>query len=190
VFCGSGAPRNVGTPVLAGEQNHISIAIGGLHLQTPAALKYRWLVVAFALLAASAFAVSVQVGPWWTISTVEIGPVGSHSPFGGNGSLTWAGGSARWERFGIATWAGSLIAMLVLIVVAGGVAARRVPRLAAQTALVAIATAGLAAAGFIAARPDNDMPFAVARGIYVFVAAVVVGLGVVARVLLARPRAA
>ena len=150
-------------------------------------MKYRWFIVALALLSASAFALSVQAGRWWTIGEVEIGPVGSHSPFGGAGSLSWAGGSARWERFGVATWAGSLIAMLVMIVVAGAVAARRVPRLAAQTAMVAMATAGLAAIGFLAARPDNGLPFAVSRGIYLFVIAAVAGVLVVVPVLRARP---
>ena len=42
-----------------------------------------------------------------------------------------------------------LIAMLVLVVVAGAVAAHRVPHLAAKTALVAIITATLAALGFL-----------------------------------------
>jgi hypothetical protein len=139
------------------------------------ALKDRWLVVALALVAASAFALSVQAGRWWSIGDVEIGPFGSRSPFGGTGSLSWAGGSARWERFGVATGAGGLIAMLVLVVVAGAVAAHRVPRLAARTALVAIATATLAAIGFIAARPDNGLPFATGRGAILFAVAVVVG---------------
>src|SRR5262245_4079513 len=116
------------------------------------ALKNRWSIVALALLAASAFALSVQAGRWWVIGDgeVEIGPFGAHSSFGGAGGFSWAGGSARWERFGVATGAGGLIAMLVLVVVAGAIAAHRVPRLAAQTALVAIATATLAAIGFLA----------------------------------------
>lgn len=139
-------------------------------------MKHRWFVIALALAAASAFALSVQAGRWWSIGEVEIGPFGSRSPFGGAGSLSWAGGSARWERFGVATWAGGLIAMFVLVVLAGAVAANRVPRLAAKTALVAIATAGLAAIAFIAARPDNGLPFAIGRGMVLFAAAVVAGV--------------
>ena len=65
--------------------------------------------------------------------------------------------------------------MFVLVVLAGAVAANRVPRLAAKTALVAIATAGLAAIGFIAARPDNGLPFAIGRGMLLFAAAVIAG---------------
>jgi hypothetical protein len=136
--------------------------------------RHRWIVVALALAAASAFAVSVQAGRWWTIGDVELGPFGTHSAFGGAGDLAWTGGSARWQRFGVATGAGGLIAMLMLIVLAGAVAARRVPRLAARTALVAIATASLAAIGFVATRSD-ELPLALARGAGLFVAAVVLG---------------
>jgi hypothetical protein len=138
-------------------------------------LKHRWLVVALALAAASAFALSVQAGRWWSIGDIEIGPFGSRSPFGGSGALSWAGGSARWERFGVATGAGGLIAMFVLVVLAGAVAANRVPRLAAKTAVVAIVTAGLAAIGFVATRPDNGLPFALGRGVVLFTAAVAIG---------------
>jgi hypothetical protein len=151
-------------------------------------LKYRWFVVALALAAASAFALSVQAGRWWSIGEVELGPSGSRSPFGGPGELSWAGGSARWERFGVATWAGGLMAMFVLVVLAGAVAANRVPRLAARTALVAIATAGLAAIAFVAARPDNGLPFAIGRGVILFAVAVVAGVIAAASVLRALPR--
>ena len=146
----------------------------------------RWPVVTLALLAASAFALSVQAGRWWTIGDVEIGPFGSLSPFGGPGGLSWVGGTARWERFGIATGAAGLIAMLVLVVVAGAVAAHRVPRLGARTALVAVATASLAAIGFVATRPDNGMPFELGRGVILFALAVVLGAAAAMRVLRAR----
>jgi hypothetical protein len=152
------------------------------------ALKYRWSVVAIALVAASAFALSVQAGRWWTIGDVELGPSGSRSPFGGLSDLSWTGGSVRWARFGVATWAAGLIAMLVLVVLAGAVAANRVPRLAARTSLVAIATATLAAIAFVVARPDNGMPFALGRGAALFVVAVVAGVIAAARVLRAPPR--
>jgi hypothetical protein len=151
------------------------------------ALKHRWFVVALALTAASAFALSVQAGRWWSIGEVEIGPSGSRSPFGGAGALSWAG-SARWERFGVATWAGGLVAMLVLVVLAGAVAANRVPRLAAKTALVAITTAGLAAIAFVATRPDNGLPFAMGRGMVLFAVALAAGVIGGVSVLRARPR--
>ena len=167
---------------------HFVVAIGGVGLQTPPTLKHRWLIVALALAAASAFAVSVQAGRWWSIANVEIGPFGSRSPFRGAGALSWAGGSARWERFGVATWAGALIAMFVLVVVAGAVAANRVPKLAAKTALVAIATAVATAIGFVASRPENGLPFAIGRGMPLFGAAVLVGLVVAVAVLRARLR--
>ena len=133
----------------------------------------RWLVVACALISASAFALSVQAGRWWTISDVEVGPFGSRSPFSGQGDLAWTGGSVQWLRFGKATWAAGLIAMFVLIVIAGATAARRVPRLAAKTALVATGTATLAAIGFVATVPSNGMPFAIDRGVPLFAVAIV-----------------
>jgi hypothetical protein len=138
--------------------------------------KRRWLVVAEALVAASAFALSVQGGRWWTIGDVEVGPLGSKSPFGGLGRLSWAGSSARWERFGAATWGAGMIAMFVLIVVAAAVAAKRRPRLAARTALVAIATAALASAGFLGTRPLNGLPFELGRGVALFGAGMVFGV--------------
>jgi hypothetical protein len=147
------------------------------------ALKPRWPVVALALVAASAFALSVQAGRWWVIGDVEIGPFGSLSPFGGPGKLSWAGGDARWERFGVATGTGGLIAMVVLVVVAGAVAAHRVPHLAAKTALVAITTATLAAFGFVATRPDNGLPFELGRGTALFAVAVAIGGFAAVRVL-------
>jgi hypothetical protein len=147
-------------------------------------LKHRWTLVALALAAASAFALSVQAGRWWSIGEVEIGPFGSRSPFGGTGNLGWVGGSARWERFGVATGAAGLIAMFVLIVLAGGLAANRVPRLAAKTALVAIATATAVAIGFVMARPDSGLPLALGRGVAWFTGAV--ALGVVSAVAVVR----
>jgi len=139
-------------------------------------LKPRWPVVTLSLLAASAFALSVQAGRWWVIGEVELGPFGTRSPFAGPGALSWAGGSARWERFGMATWGAGLIAMFVLVIVAGSAAARRVPRLAARTALVAIATATVVGAAFVLTRPDNGLPFSVARGLPLFAVGVVAGV--------------
>jgi hypothetical protein len=150
-------------------------------------LKHRWLLVAVALASASGFALSVQGGRWWSIGDVAIGPLGARSPFGGLGGFTWAGGSARWERFGTATATAGLIAMFVLIVVAGALAANRVPRLAAKTAVVAIATAALAGTAFLVARPDNGLPFALDRGAALFIGAVIVGAVAAAGVLRARP---
>jgi hypothetical protein len=93
------------------------------------------------------------------------------------GGLSWAGGSARWERFGAATWAAGLIAMFLLIVVGAAAAANRTPRLAARTALVAIATAALAAAGFVATRPEGGLPFELGRGVALFGVAVIAAVG-------------
>ncbi len=155
-------------------------------------MKSRWIIVAIALVAASAFAVSVWAGRWWSIGDVEIGPFGSKQCFGGDcrpTSLTWVGGSERWMRMGMATWAGGLISMLVLMIVAAAVAAKRVPRLAARTALVAIGTAMITGIAFIAQYPGVDGA-SVDRGLWLFACAVVLGAVAAISVLRARIPAA
>ncbi len=138
----------------------------------------RWLIIVLALTAATAFALSVWAGRWWSIGDVEIGPFGSKQCFGGDcrpTNLGWVGGSERWMRMGMATWAGGLIAMFVLMIVAGAVAAKRRPVLAARTALVAIGTVVIAGGLFIAQYPGVDGS-SVDRGLWLFIAAVVLGL--------------
>src|SRR5262249_51429170 len=134
------------------------------------------------------FALSVQAGRGGSIGDVDIGPLGARSPFGGAGDLSWAGGGARWERFGVATGAAGLIAMFVLVVVAGAGAGHRVPRLAARAALVAVATALVAASGFVAMRPDNGLPFELGRGVVLFGIGVVLGVAAAIQVLRASAR--
>lgn len=140
-------------------------------------MQRRWIIVLLALAAATAFAISVQTGRWWSVGDVEIGPFGSKHCFDGDcrpAGLTWVGGTSRWARTGMGTWAGGLLSALVLAVMAAAVAARRVPKLAAKTALVSIGTTLLAGAWFIAQYPD--VPGASAdRGIVAFVIAIVLG---------------
>ena len=155
-------------------------------------MKSRWIIVVLALVAASAFAISVWAGRWWSIGDVEIGPFGSKQCFGGDcrpTSLTWVGGSERWMRMGMATWAGGLISMFVLMIVAAAVASNRIPRLAARTALVAIATAVVTGIAFIALYPGVDGA-SVDRGLFLFAGAVVLGAAAAIAVLRARLPAA
>lgn len=140
-------------------------------------MKSRWPTVAIAVLAAAAFAISVWAGRWWSIEGVEIGPFGSKQCFGGDcrpTSLSWIGGSERWMRTGMATWAGGLIAMLVLLVTAAGVAAKRIPRLAARTALVAIATVTITGVLFVMQYPGVDGA-TVDRGLWLWLTGIVLG---------------
>jgi hypothetical protein len=141
-------------------------------------VKSRWPIVALALLAATAFAISVWAGRWWSIGDVEIGPFGSKQCFGGGEcrptSLTWIGGSERWMRMGMATWAGGLISMLVLVIMAAGVAAKRIPRLAARTALVAIATVTITGVLFVMQFPGVDGA-TVDRGLWLWLGGIIVG---------------
>src|SRR5688572_12420994 len=91
----------------------------------------RWPVVALALLGAFSFALAVQ-SAWWTAGEVAIGPFGARHCFGGEcreSGLAWIGGSELWMRSAVATRAAGYIAMFVLLAFAGGIAAKREPRL-------------------------------------------------------------
>src|SRR4051794_12114909 len=94
----------------------------------------RWITVGLALLAATAFAFSVQTA-WWSLAEVTIGPFGSRHCFGGECTSTgfaWMGEHDLFMRSAVATRAGGYIAMFVYVIVAGAVAARRVPTLVAR----------------------------------------------------------
>lgn len=148
-------------------------------LQNARLVKSRWIVVGLAVLAATAFVLSVQGGRWWAVGdAVEIGPFGAKQCFSGEcrtAGLGWLGGTERFLRTGKGAWAGGLIAGFVLLVLAAGVAAKRVPKLAAKTALVAIATTVAASVLFIAQFPGVDGA-EVDRGIWLFVGATVAGI--------------
>jgi hypothetical protein len=120
------------------------------------AVRARWFIVGIAVVAAAAFAISVQAGRWWSVEGFEIGPTGSYRCFGGeckSTGLGWIGGSERWMRTGTGVWTAGMLSMLSLLVVAGAVAARRVPRLAAKVALVSMATAAVTGALFVSQFP-------------------------------------
>jgi hypothetical protein len=139
----------------------------------------RWLVIALALAAACAFLFSVQIGRWWVIGDSEIGPHGMRHCFGEGdcklGSITLLGGGDRWMRLGMATWAAGLVASFMLVVVAARLAAKRVPKLAAKSVLVAIAVAILTGGFFVANFPDVDGA-SLSRGALFFVIAIVLAL--------------
>jgi hypothetical protein len=126
------------------------------------AVRARWIIVGIAIAAAAVFALSVQAGRWWLmpdLEGLEIGPLGSRHCFGGEckaaglGWLRRSGGIERWIRTGTGVWAAGLLSMLVLLGVAGAVAAKRVPRLAAKMALVSIGTAAVTGTLFVIQFP-------------------------------------
>jgi hypothetical protein len=153
-------------------------------------MKGRWIVIALALLAACAFAFSVQLGRWWVIGDVEIGPYGSRHCFGVGAckisDLDWVGGGDRWMRLGMATWAGGLVATFMLVVMSARLAANKVPKLVAKSVLVAIATASLAGTVFVAQFPGIDGA-GLARGAWLFVLGVVLALVAAISVLRSNP---
>jgi hypothetical protein len=153
----------------------------------------RFVVVGLVLIAAVAFALSVQGGRWWSIDGgFEIGPHGSRQCFGGEckpAGLGWVAGSERWMRLGVATWAGGLFSMLLLVVLAGTVAGKRIPRLLAKTTLVAIATATVAGTWFYLSYPGVNGA-SVDRGAWLFPIAVLCGAAGAFAVVRARPTTA
>jgi hypothetical protein len=137
----------------------------------------RWITISLALLGAGGFAIAVEGGQWWTVAGVPIGPFGSVNCFDGEchaTSLEWVGGNSLWLRSATATTAAGLIAMVLLIAMAGTVAARRVPRQLAKLVLVAIATAVACAAWFVTHLPELPGT-SIDRGLLTFAIAVVVG---------------
>jgi len=158
-------------------------------------VRARWLIVVIAVAAAGAFALSVQAGRWWSVAGFdagfEIGPVGSYRCFSGDCrsvGLGWLGGTERWMRTGTGVWAAGFLSMILLLVVAGAVAARRAPRLVAKTALVSIGTAAVTGALFAAQFPGVQGA-EVDRGLPLFGAAIVLGAAACVAALRARPAA-
>ena len=150
----------------------------------------RWPTISLALLAGTAFALSVQGGRWWVIDTAEIGPFGMRVCTLGtctSGSLANVGGDPTWMRFGIATWAAGLLVALAVLVLAARVAAKKLPRLVAKLTLSATLTAALAGVGFLLKFPDDRMPAAeLARGVVLFAIAIPLAAAAAITVLRAR----
>lgn len=137
----------------------------------------RWVTILCALGAAAALAIAVQGSPWWRIGDeVGIGTVSTRHCFGEGAcqqaGLGWTGGSTTWIRAGAATYAAGLVTALVLVALAGSLAARSTGRLPAASAGVATVTAAVVSAVFIATRP-------MVPGTEVSRGAVLFGLGLV-----------
>ena len=145
----------------------------------------RILALVLALAGATAFAIAVQAA-WWSAGEVSIGPFGARHCFGGEcreTGLSWIGGSEMWMRSGVAARAGGYIAMFVLIIVAGALAAKRIPRLMAKASLVAILTATVSAGYFLFAFPGVNTA-TIGPGIVLF--AIAIGLGVASAIVTLR----
>jgi len=136
----------------------------------------RWITVGLALVAATSFALAVQTA-WWSVAEVAIGPFGARHCFGGEcreAGLTWIGGSELWMRSAVATRAAGYIAMFVLLMFGGAIAAGREPKLVARGSLAAIVTAIAAGAYFFVGYPGVGGA-SVAAGFLFYVGAIVAG---------------
>ncbi|HEX5063745.1 MAG TPA: hypothetical protein VFV99_30410 [Kofleriaceae bacterium] len=140
----------------------------------------RWFTVGLALAAATSFAIAVQTA-WWGIAEVAIGPFGSRHCFGGEcreAGLAWTGGSELWMRSAVATRAAGYIAMFVLIMFAGAIAAKREPKIVARGCLAAIVTAIATGAYFYVGYPGVGGA-SVAAGFLFYVGAIVAGVAAI-----------
>ena len=150
-------------------------------MRAPMPTRTRWIVALLAIAAASAFALAVQGGHWWSIGEVTIGPFGSHHCFGGScrtTGLAWIGASDLWMRVAIGTGAAGLLAAALLVMLGGAVAAGRVPKLLAWTGGVAILTASVVGAFFLAGFHGVGGAHATpGRGVALFFGAIPLGLG-------------
>jgi hypothetical protein len=126
---------------------------------------------------------------WWKVGEVAIGPFGSRHCFGGEcreTGLSWIGGSELWMRTAIATRAAGHIAMFVLLMSAGAIAAKREPKLVARGALASIVTAAAGGAYFAAVFPSVNGA-SVAAGVFEFAIGIVLGVAAVVMFLRRRP---
>jgi hypothetical protein len=144
--------------------------------------------IALSLVAAACFSLAVVGGHWWQIGEVGVGPVSTQRCFDGTceaGSLAWAEGTEMWERAGTATWAAGMVASLVLVALAGALAAGRAGRVGAGVVLVATMTAIVAGGVFVTQRP-NVAGIEVARGTWFFALGIVWAIGAAVSTLRAR----
>lgn len=151
--------------------------VGTKDAPTKVRSRSRILALVLALAGATAFALAVQ-SAWWSAGEVAIGPFGARHCFGGEcreTGLSWIGGSELWMRSGVAARAGGYISMFVLIIVAGALAAKRIPRLMSKASLVAILTATASGGYFLVGFPGVNSS-TIGAGIVLFGAAI--GFGV------------
>lgn len=148
-------------------------------------MKSRWLAIGLSLVGAAALALS-SIEAWWTTGEAAIGPFGTHVCLGSDckaRGLSWLGGTDLWMRSGVATRAAAIIATALLVLLAGALAAKRVPKLVARTTMVALSAAVVVGAYFFAKfpSPGGDR---MATGPGLFAAGIV--LGAIAAILVYR----
>jgi len=139
-------------------------------------MKSRWIALGFALAGAAALALS-SIEAWWTAGEAAIGPFGTHHCFGGDcqsTGLSWIGGTDIWMRSAVATRAAAIIASALLVLLAGALAAKRVPRLIARTTMVALSAGVVTGAYFVVKFPPLGDAH-VGPGMFLYGAGIVTG---------------
>jgi hypothetical protein len=134
----------------------------------------KWLHIGLTLVAATAFAIAVQAGVWWSVGDVTIGPFG----FGGDSrgqTLARITEHDLWLRSAIATGVAGALASFLLIVVAGALAANRTPRLLVRMTLSSIVTAAACGTYFVAKFPGVEGAH-LDRGALLFLVGIIAGI--------------
>jgi hypothetical protein len=154
------------------------------------AMRTRFIALGLALVGAASFALS-SIEAWWRVGETLIGPFGTHHCFSGDcqsTGLSWIGGGDLWMRSAVATRAAAIIASMLLVIVAGALAARRTPRLVARTTLIAITAAIATGAYFVARFPSlGGESLGAGPGLFLYGAGVATGLSAAVLVLRLQP---
>jgi len=141
-------------------------------------VRARWGTLVMLLLAACGFAIAVRALAWWHVGPAQIGPIEFRSCFENDckvSRLTLLTGASFWIRTGYITYGAGLIATMVAVMCAAGIAAKRVPVLLGKMMLVAVITAVVPATMFITQVPKLAQ-MSLGIGVPVFFASVVLGI--------------
>jgi hypothetical protein len=135
-------------------------------------MRSRFIPLALALCAATAFAFALHTA-WWITGDIEVGPFGARTCIDGRCSGTFVG-IGPWLRAAIPARVAGYVVLAVLVFVAGALAARRIPRLMARTLLVALATA-LATGAYFAFGTEHIGAPHLGVGMFCFAGGIVLG---------------
>jgi len=125
------------------------------------------------------------------VGDITIGPISSYRCFSGDCAVVgvdWVGAGDGWARAGLATYVAGLVAAGMLVIGSALLASKRVVKVVAKSGLVAVATALVSGAIFVAKFPDLP-DVSIARGAWCYAAGLAIAIGVHVAVLRAKPPA-
>jgi hypothetical protein len=149
----------------------------------------RWMIIVIGILSACCLALSVWAGMWWSVGETGIGPLGTTMCTDAGCAtrgLAWLRPSEAWLRSANATAGAGVIAMVVVLIVAGAAAARRTPKLAARGCIAAMVTA-IAVGIYFIARFPGFQGASIDRGAILYFVGTALGLVTAILVLRVKP---